>query len=189
MLAVVGSEGYDAASVRMVLERADLYRQAFYDEFADKEDCYLQALVFGAERLEAIARAGAVRGEGWRGQLRAGLEAVLESFDSEPWIGRAVVVEVHAAGSDALAIRSKAMKRLTEFIDSARAVAGVTEAPPPIAAEGIVAGMHAVIHAKLAAGDDSGFAELLPDFMYFAVLPYFGPEAADIEMKSARAAL
>ncbi len=188
MLEVVGSEGYEAASVRMVLEKADLYRQAFYDEFADKEDCYLQALAWGAARLEVIAAAGAVHGEDWRGQLRSGLEAVLDSFDSEPWLGRAVIVEVHAAGPEALAIRSEAMKRLTEFIDSARGSASVAEAPPPIAAEGIVAGMHAVVHARLAAGDDSGFAALLPDFMYFAVLPYFGPEAADAEMRAARAA-
>ena len=46
--------------------------------------------------------------------------------------------------------------------------------------------MHAVVHAKLAAGDEDGFRELLPDFMYFAVLPYFGAEIAGAEMKAAR---
>ena len=79
------------------------------------------------------------------------------------------------------------MKRITDFIDSARHASTGTEAPPPIAAEGIVAGMHAVVHAKLATGDDDGFRELLPDFMYFAVLPYFGAEVAGAEMKAARA--
>jgi exo-beta-1,3-glucanase (GH17 family) len=102
-------------------------------------------------------------------------------------LGRALVVEVHAAGSEALQRRSAAMKRVTDFIDSARQSLEGSEAPPPIAAEGIVAGMHAVVHAKLAAGDESGFRELLPDFMYFAVLPYFGPEAADREMQAAKA--
>ena len=43
--------------------------------------------------------------------------------------------------------------------------------------------MHAVVHAKLAAGDEGGFRELLPDFMYFAVLPYFGAEMAAEEMR------
>ena len=47
--------------------------------------------------------------------------------------------------------------------------------------------MHAVIHAKLATGDEEGFRQLLPDFMYFAVLPYFGAEIAGAEMKAARA--
>jgi hypothetical protein len=46
--------------------------------------------------------------------------------------------------------------------------------------------MHAVVHAKLAAGEETGFRELLPDFMYFAVLPYFGADVAAAEMAAAR---
>lgn len=187
MLEVVGSNGYDVASVRMVLDSTGLYRQAFYDEFADKDACYLEALRFGATRLEAIAAEAAAGEDEWRAQLRAGLNAVLGTLEEDPASGRALIVEVHAAGAEALAIRSEAMKRLTTFIDSARDVAS-GEAPPPIAAEGIVAGMHAVVHAKLAAGDDSGYRDLLPDFMYFATLPYFGPDVAGDEMKAARAA-
>lgn len=187
MLEVVGSRGYDPASVRMVLDRAGLYRQAFYDDFTDKQDCYLQALGFGVAKLEAIAVSGAAGEESWRGRLRAGLAAVLDALDTDPDLGRAVVVEVHAAGAEALAIRSEAMKRITDFIDSARHSSNSADPPPPIAAEGIVAGMHAVVHAKLAAGEDFDFARLLPDFMYFATLPYFGPEVADAEMKAARA--
>lgn len=186
MLEVVGSNGYDAASVRMVLDSTGLYRQAFYDEFADKEGCFLEALKFGAAKLEAIAVEAATGEDGWRAQLRAGIGAVLDALEEDPATGRALIVEVHAAGPEALAIRAEAMKRLTEFVDSARRVAEGAEAPPPIAAEGIVAGMHAVVHAKLAAGEDSGFRQLLSDFMYFAVLPYFGPEVADAEMKAAR---
>lgn len=186
MLEVVGSNGYDAASVRMVLDRTGLYRQAFYDEFADKDACYLEALRFGAARLEGIAADAAVGEDGWTAQLRAGIAAVLDALEEDPATGRALIVEVHAAGAEALAIRSEAMRRLTDFIDSARGEASGAEAPPPIAAEGIVAGMHAVVHAKLAAGEDSGFPQLLPDFMYFAVLPYFGPDVAGAEMKAAR---
>lgn len=187
MLDVVGTEGYEAASVRMVLDRSGLYRQAFYDEFSGKETCYLKALEFGAANLESTAIAAAAGEAEWTDQLRAGLEAVLDAFDVEPAMGRALLVEVHAAGGEALAIRAEAMKKLTDFIDSARRSATVAEPPPPIAAEGIVAGMHAVVHAKLAAGEDSEFRGLLPDFMYFATLPYFGPEVADAEMRAARA--
>jgi hypothetical protein len=111
---------------------------------------------------------------------------VLGTLEEDPATGRALIVEVHVAGAEALAIRAEAMKRLTAFIDSARDVAN-GEAPPPIAAEGIVAGMHAVVHAKLAAGDEDGYRALLPDFMYFATLPYFGPDVAGAEMKAARA--
>ncbi len=187
MLEVVGQNGYEAASVRMVLGRTGLYRQAFYDEFADVDACYLEAFDFGVAQLEAAVRAAGGAEESWQGRLRAGLDALLAALEADPDLGRALFVEVHAAGSEALERRSEAMKRVTDFIDSARHASTGLEAPPPIAAEGIVAGMHAVLHAKLASHEDDGFAKLLPDFMYFAVLPYFGPEAADAEMKAARA--
>lgn len=187
MLEAVGNAGYDSASVRMVLAETGLYRQAFYDEFADKDDCYLEALRYGVARFEAIAVAAAEAQEDWRGKLRAGLAAVLEALDADPAIGRALIVEVHAAGPEALKTRSEAMKRITDFIDSARHASFGVETPPPIAAEGIVAGMHAVVHAKLATGEGDGFQRLLPDFMYFAVLPYFGADVAGAEMKAARA--
>jgi AcrR family transcriptional regulator len=185
MLEAVGTSGYDAASVRTVLDNTGLYRQAFYDNFADKEACYLEAFVVGVGQLEAIAIAAAAGEETWQGRLRAGLGAFLEALDADPALGRAVIVEVHAAGPIALKSRSEAMKRVADFIDSARQASDGAEAPPPIASEGIVAGMHAVVHAKLAAGEESGFRELLPDFMYFAVLPYFGSDVAGAEMKRA----
>ena len=50
MLEAVGSDGYDATSVRTVLDRTGLYRQAFYDNFADKDACYLEAFELRGRR-------------------------------------------------------------------------------------------------------------------------------------------
>lgn len=187
MLEAVGAEGYDPTSVRTVLARTGLYRQAFYDEFPDKDSCYLAALEMGIGRLEAVVIRGAASEEGWRGKLRAGLGALLDELDEEPDFGRGVIVEVHAAGPEALARRAEAMKRAADFIDLARREADESESPPQIAPEGIVAGIHAIVHSRLSTGATDGFRRLLPEFMYFAVLPYFGAEAAAAEMQAARA--
>ncbi|HKB50902.1 MAG TPA: TetR/AcrR family transcriptional regulator [Solirubrobacterales bacterium] len=187
MLEAVGGEGYDATSVRTVLARTGLYRQAFYDNFADKDACYLAALEMGIERLEALGMRAAASEESWRGKLRAGLGALLDHLDDEPDFGRGVIVEVHAAGPEALSIRAEAMKRAADFIDLARLEADESESPPQIAPEGIVAGIHAIVHSRLSTGASDGFRGLLPEFMYFAVLPYFGAEAASAEMQAARA--
>jgi hypothetical protein len=56
-------------------------------------------------------------------------------------------------------------------------------AAPAIAAEAVVAGILAVLHTRLAASKTEGFIRLLPELMYLAVLPYFGPEAAAAEMR------
>lgn len=186
MLEAVGAEGYERTSVRTVLDRTGVYRQAFYDNFADKDDCYLQAYDAGVERIEALMVAAAAEQTSWTGRLRAGLGALLDFLDAEPDSGRALIVEVHAAGAPALAKRSAAMQRVNSFLDQAREEAGESEAPPPIAGEGIAAGIHAVIHSRLATGADDGFRQLLPEFMYFAVLPYFGAELASAEMQAAK---
>jgi AcrR family transcriptional regulator len=186
MLEVVGAEGYEATSVRMVLDRTGLYRQAFYDNFPDKEACYLAAFDAGVARVEALVVAAAVSQGSWRSKLRAGMGALLDFLDSAPDVGRALVVEVHAAGPEALARRADAMKKIADFIDLARQDSEGDESPPRIAPEGILAGIHAVVHGRLSTGATGGFRELLPEFMYFAVLPYFGAQAASAEMAAAR---
>ena len=183
MLVAVGADGYENTSVRSVLDRCGLYRQAFYDDFRDKEDCFLQAYDAGLSDLETQIRAGAATGEGWHGGLRAGLATLLNFLDAEPDVARALIVEVHPAGEAALVKRDAAMWRAREAIDRGRVEAVGMPEPPAIAAEAAASGIHAVIHSRLAAGARGGFRELLPEFMYVLVLPYYGPEAAKAEMR------
>ena len=188
MLEAVGTEGYEATSVRSVLARTDLYRQAFYDSFTSKEECFLAAYDAGVERIEATLRAAAAGQEDWLGQLRTGLAALLEFVDEQPAVARALIVEVHPAGRRALARRDAAMARAREFIDRARAEAAAlpgTPKAPAIAPEAVASGIHVVLHSRLAAGEPTEFRPLLPELLFVAVLPYFGTAAAHAEMRSA----
>jgi AcrR family transcriptional regulator len=180
-LEAVGAEGYEQTSVRTVLDRSGVYRQAFYDNFTDKDDCYLQAYDAAVARIEARLVAAAT-GQSWRDQLRAGLRTLLSFLDEEPDVGRALIVEVHAAGAAALEKRAAAMQRIIAFLEGGREASEDGASSPPIASEAVVAGVHAVIHSRLASGASDGFVELLPEFMYFAVLPYLGVEAASAEL-------
>lgn len=186
MLEAIGAEGYERTSIRTVLDRTGIYRQAFYDNFTDKDDCYLQAYDTGVQRVEGLILAAAAGEPTWTGKLRAGLGALLDFLDAEPDVGRALIVEVHAAGPVALAKRNAAMARINSFVDRAREEPGGLNAAPPIAGEGVAAGVHAIVHSRLATGGD-GFRQLLPEFMYFAVLPYFGAEQAGAEMQASNA--
>jgi AcrR family transcriptional regulator len=181
MLEAVGCHGYEQATVQDAIVQAGLYRQAFYDNFEDKEDCYLEALEVGSARVE-LAICGAVADEvGWRDRLRGGLAALLGFLDDEPEIGRALLVEVHAAGPRAVAKRTEAMERAAKAVDLAREES--EDDAPAISAEAVVAGILAVLHSRLAGREDGGFTRLLPELMYLAVLPYFGAEAAAEEMR------
>jgi AcrR family transcriptional regulator len=183
MLDAVGAEGYAAASVRAVLDRTGVHRQAFFDNFADKLDCYLQAYDSGIERIEALVREAAAGAGDWRLELRAGMAAVLGLLDSEPDLGRALLVEVHAAGPRALAKRDTALRRFGAYLDRARLAGDGGVSAPTIAPEAVAAGIHSVLHIRLASRRDGSYARLLPELMYIAVLPYYGVDAATRELR------
>lgn len=181
MLEAVGAKGYEQTTVQDAIEAAGLYRQAFYDSFSDKEDCYLQALEAGVVWAESVMREAAAAGEpNWRGRMRGSLRGLLEFLDNRPRIGRALLVEVHAAGPRAVEKRTEAMVRAAKLIDLARAEGD--GAAPAISAEAVVAGILAVLHTRLASDQKGGFELLLPELMYLAVLPYFGADEAAGEL-------
>lgn len=182
MLQAVGTEGYEQATVQDAIDNAGLYRQAFYDNFEDKEDCYLHAIDAGSAWVELAMRRAAAGQVTWRGQLRGALGGLLSFLDEQPEIGRALIVEVHAAGARAVEKRTEAMERGAAMMDRAREES--EDLAPAISAEAVVAGILAVLHTRLAARGSGDFNRLLPELMYLAVLPYFGAEAAAAEMRA-----
>lgn len=181
MLEAVGTRGYERATVQDAITAAGIYRQAFYDSFRDKEDCYLQAIDAGSAWVELAMREEAAGEATWRGQLRGALTGLLRFLDRQPAVGRALLVEVHAAGPRAVEKRTEAVGRASAAMDLARAESG--EGAPEISAEAVVAGILAVLHSRLSAVQTEGFIRLLPELMYLAVLPYFGADAAAAEMR------
>jgi len=182
MLKAVGSHGYERTTVQDAIAEAGVYRQAFYDCFSGKEDCYLQALDAGSAWVELAMRDAAAGETEWRGQLRGALSGLLRFLDEQPEVGRALLVEVHAAGPRAVAKRTEAMARAATMVDLARKESD--DGAPAISAEAVVAGILAVLHARLAAEQTSGYLSLLPEMVYLAVLPFFGADAASAAMGS-----
>lgn len=181
MLEAVGTKGYEGATVQDAIELAGLQRLPLDGWFAGKEDGYLQALDAGVAWVELAMREEAAGATSWRSQLRGALTGLLRFLDDQPEVGRALLVEVHAAGAAAVEKRTEAMERAAAFVDRAREESG--DAAPAISAEAVVAGILAVLHSRLAARRTDGFIDLLSELMYLAVLPYFGADIATQEMR------
>jgi AcrR family transcriptional regulator len=183
MAEVAAERGAGAASVAHIVSRAGVSRRTFYDLFEDREDCFL------ATFDEIVARAAipmleAYRGEArWRERIRAGLLALLVFFDEEPALARFCVVEVLAAGPRALERRGEILDQLVQAIDEGREErpARAPEAPP-LAAEGAVGAVLAVIHRRLVANTSGPLTDLLGSLMSAIVLPYQGGAAAQKEL-------
>ena len=108
MAQVVAEKGYPATTVADVVEWAGVSRRTFYEQFADKEACFLAAYDVGlAAVLGRIHDAVEVEpSAGWRDRARAGVEAFLALLASEPAFARALQLEILTAGPAALERRA-----------------------------------------------------------------------------------
>jgi AcrR family transcriptional regulator len=108
MAQVVAEKGYPATTVADVVERAGVSRRTFYEQFDDKEACFLAAYDVGLTVvLDRIKDAVDVDpAAGWRDRARSGVEAFLALLASEPAFARALQVEILTAGPAALERRA-----------------------------------------------------------------------------------
>jgi AcrR family transcriptional regulator len=183
MAEVAAERGAGQASVAHIVSRAGVSRRTFYDLFEDREDCFL------ATFDEVVARASvpvlaAYRAESrWRERIRAGLLALLVFFDEEPALARFCVVEALAAGPRALERRGELVDVLVRVVDGGRGERPTRAPdPPPLAAEGAVGAVLAVIHRRLVLGGQAPLTDLLGSLMGAIVMPFQGGAAAQREL-------
>ncbi len=188
MLLVSGELGYEQVAVKNVIERAGASRATFYKHFDDREDCFTQAHRDASEWLYRRLIGAAKRQPGWREGLRAGMAELLEFCANQPAIAKALFVEVHAGGEQALAQRANLMERLSRALDSARREISSRQAPPPVTSTFMVGAIDTLVCAKLMDGDAERAPEMLPGLLHFVVMQYFGEQAAWEEMTAASVA-
>jgi AcrR family transcriptional regulator len=185
MLAAAAERGYRALTVQDVLTRAGISRPTFYEQFQDKEDCFLAAFDAAAGELQRRVRAAAEKVDAnWRDRMRAGLEELLRYIDEEPKAARTVLVEARASSPAGLGRRDELLDGFASCIDG-MVRDELAEPPSAIAAAGVVGGIESVLYARLQKGDTEDLDSLVPSLMYFAVLTYAGHDAAGDELDGA----
>jgi AcrR family transcriptional regulator len=188
VLRAVGELGYRGASVRAVLEYSGGHRRQFYDHFDSLEDCFQQAYRTWIDRLGVELLEAAIAADGWLESVRAGLVRLFQLVTERPEISRALFVEVHVAGGEAMAEHDAAIERLTLALDSVRGNLD-DEVPPETTGLFVVGGIEACICDVLAAGETRRIWDALPELMHLTAGSYLGKEAADEAYEETRALL
>lgn len=186
MLCTVTEAGYRSLTVQDVLARAGISRPTFYEQFEDKEACFLAAFDAAAERLRDRLRAAAAGKGDWRERLRATLTELARFVGEEPEAARTLIVEARASSADGLRRRDELLDSFAAWVDDL-AREELEEPPSALAAVGVVGGIESVLYARLRRGEGGDLESLVPALMYFAVLAYAGREAAGDELEPAAA--
>jgi AcrR family transcriptional regulator len=152
MAEAVAERGYARTAVADVIERARVSRRTFYEHFANKQECFLAAYDAGVDLLlGAIDRAVAAAGPDLRAGATAGTRAYLEALAANPAFARTFLIEVLAAGPDALARRAAVHERFADQLAGVVEEAGLVT--PPYVVRACVGAIHELVSDRILHGD------------------------------------
>lgn len=175
---VASTRGYGAMSVQDIVGVAGVSRRTFYEQFKNKHDAFLAAYDEASGRLLKSVRAAFEGETTMEGRASEGFKAFLELLAASPAFAKTCIVEVLAAGPEAVARRTRTLEEFTSFIeDSARELIG-KDAPSPLIAETIVGGVYEAVYRRIARGETAELPRLLPELVESALLPYVGERRA-----------
>jgi AcrR family transcriptional regulator len=180
----VAEKGYAAATIDDVVRGAGVSKKTFYEHFSDKLDCFLAAYEAASDELLAHVRAAqdaaqpstTLKGSdpsSWLARTRAGIHAYLRWLAAEPALARVFLIEVAAAGPEALERRERLRDRYAERM---RELQEANSVPDEIF-HAVVAGADDLVVRRLREGGD--LLELEPILLYLQVSLLAGPELAE----------
>jgi AcrR family transcriptional regulator len=130
----VAEKGYAATTIDDIVRGAGVSKKTFYEHFQDKLGAFLAAYEAASDELyehvrvaqEAASDPGAPAAsnaeDAWLERTHAGIRAYLRWLAAEPALARVFLVEVAAAGPEALAcrerLRDRYASRMRELQDS-----------------------------------------------------------------------
>jgi len=178
---VVAEKGYAAATVADLTREARVSRTTFYEQFADKEACFLAAYDSATEiAIKRITKAYEGQ-ERWPEQVGAGLAALLETLAAEPALARLGLLGVSAAGPAAQRRYRLALGRLTPLFEEGRDFAPQGRQLPANTSRMAIGAVAGLIAEELRAGRAAELPGLLGEVLLAALSPYLGQEAATRE--------
>jgi AcrR family transcriptional regulator len=166
MAAALLEKGYAATTIADIVRHARVSKRTFYEHFADKEACFLASFEHASDCLLAIVVEAATPDLPWREQVSGAVGGYLGALQSAPGMTRALLLELPAAGSRALALRRRYLGRFAEMLGelTIRANKEHTEVRPlsPATCTALVGGINELVLLAVEDGHADRLTDLAP---------------------------
>jgi TetR/AcrR family transcriptional regulator len=187
MVEAVAERGYERTSVKQIIGLAGVSRRSFYEQFANKEECFFAA--FDGIATRNIKRLGKAYLSS-EGDLEGRLKAALSRFTADARESRNanMLVLVHAQTASAagtLRLR-RVMATAEQMLDRAFSESPEAVALPGPVIRGIIGGLHGAISTVLEAQEFLQRPELVEEMLSWTML-YQTPAAAGMDERMAPA--
>jgi AcrR family transcriptional regulator len=178
LLAAVAVEvvehGYADVTILDLTRGAGLSRRTFYDHFADKEEALLGAYDAIFARLVAAIQSACGSESHWTAKVAAAVSAAVRFAAVEPEATRLLTVDAVAAFPAATRRVLDSAELLAAMLAGARRAGRRAAALPQVTERALVASLWAFLGAELLRSGPDRLAELEPELVEFALIPYRG---------------
>jgi AcrR family transcriptional regulator len=176
MVAAVSENSYEATRVADVVKVSGVSRSAFYKHFEDKLDCFLATL----DEIAALAHKRLTEAYDaslpWEERLRAIADEFLDMVLEQPAAARLCLVEVYAAGPQAVQRLDEAVFATEKAVADAFEESPERRGMPRDIVRAIVGGILKTVHTRLRRGEEAELIHELPQLVDWA-LSYRTPPA------------
>jgi AcrR family transcriptional regulator len=148
----VAEKGFARATVADAIARAGVSRETFYEQFSDKEECFLAALDTGANGLlSLLGDADTLPDAEPLERLERMLQVYLSTLAAEPGFAKAFLIDAYGAGPRATERRIELQRG---FVDAVADGLGIPEGDSPdrFACEALVAAISSLVTARIGTG-------------------------------------
>ena len=174
----VAEHGYNAVTITHITTAAQVSRRAFYEHFADKEECFLAAFDILTTHLRELIAEASEPIPDWPHKVTAALGALLEFFASEPELARLCLLEPLAAGPTISRRYREVILEFVPYLRAGRTERGDQRALPESTEDSLIGALASLLGRSLAAGEAEQLPDLAPDLAEFLLTPYLGTELA-----------
>ncbi len=173
----VAEGGFEGVTVDQIVKLAQVRRNAFYEQFRDKRDCFAAAYEIAQERLLGVLTFQCYTRADLADRVSSALSACLDLLASDPVLTRLVVIEAPAAGGEIAARHHHWLDRYGRMLHFA-AIGNSDAIPPKAGVEpAIVGGIVSRIKQLALADETENLSGLCPELVQFALSFYGSFEA------------
>jgi AcrR family transcriptional regulator len=165
---------YPATTIADIVRRASISRTTFYKRFADKRQCFDAAIDACVEELREAAVAAHFPTDQPTDSMRKATVAMLGLMAAKPGLAQLVVGEATAVEPAIIGRYRKLLLAAIERLWDASGQPWESRADPRLA----FGRAQVLIFNLVATGEAAALADLLPEIVYIAVLPFAGHEEA-----------
>lgn len=180
MVAAVDEKGYAATTIADIVRHARVSKRTFYEHFADREQCFLACYAYASDLAMLAVRQAAESTQPWPRRVRAATHSYLATLQANATLTRTLLVEVHAAGPRALALRRTVLQRfatlLCDLVEEGRRASPEVRALTPAMSTALVGGINElVLHTVERGGDLTELEETVAELVQAVLTPPLAP--------------